>query len=214
MLEFVEPYFGKPQEVRLFFPLINSEREEIEKILKTLKIKKSDIIIVLNPGAGFIPKRWKKENFAELGKILLKDYDAKIIIIGGEQEIALAEEIKNIISSENVFSLAGRITIPQLAVLLEESDLIITNDTGPMHLASAVKCPVIAIFGPGNPYRYGPIGTKNYVVHSEIECFPCRIKRKCRKNFICMERVTVSEVIKSVRLILDEGKQLYLFDIE
>jgi len=214
IVRFLEPFFGKPEEIRLYFPFNNSDKEKISEIFKTFRIKKSDLIIVLNPGANFIHKRWKKENFAELGKILISDYGAKIIIIGGSQEITLAEEIKSLIGNTNVFSIAGKLTLQQLAALFEESDLLITNDTGPMHLASAVQCPVVAIFGPGNPYRYGPIGTKNYVVHIEIDCFPCRIKRNCKKNFICMSKITVSDVIKSVRLILDEDKQLSLFDIE
>lgn len=213
ILKFLKPYFGTTGEVHLYFPLSNVEREKTDNMLKFLKIKRSDILIILNSGANFLPKRWKKERFAEVAKALIKNFNAKIMIIGTKQERKLAEEVKNLIGNKEVFNMAGRTTVSELASLIERADLMITNDTGPMHIASAVNCPVVAIFGPGNPYRYGPIGTKNYVVHAEIECFPCRLEAKCKKDFICMDKVSVNQVLKSATLILDEGKQLYLFDL-
>ena len=214
VLHFLEPYFGKVQDVQIYFPVSQSDKERMEKLLKSLGIKKSDAIIILNPGAAFPKKRWKMENFIETARQLLKEYDAKIIVIGGMNEKGLAERIAGAVKSKDIFDFSGKTTLGELAALFQMSDLLITNDTGPMHLAAAVKCPVVAVFGPGNPYRYGPLGTKSYVLHTSLDCFPCKLEAKCRKKFVCMEHVSVEDVIKAVSLILDEGKQLHLFDIE
>lgn len=213
ILKFIEPFFGKIEKIHLYFPVKNSSREKITELFKKWNIKASDIIVVLNPGGNFIPKRWDKKNFISLGKALIKEYEAKIFVVGGEKEKNLTREIKEGIGDERVIDLGGKTTISELAALLEKSDLMVTNDTGPMHLASAVDCPVVAIFGPSNPYRYGPIGVKNYVVHADIDCFPCRVEGKCKIGFECMKRVTVEDVLKAARLILDEKQQQYLFNL-
>ncbi|MCL5409047.1 MAG: glycosyltransferase family 9 protein [Candidatus Omnitrophica bacterium] len=213
-IKFVESYFGKPENINLYFPVLQTDIEKTEKFFKTFGINKSDIIIVMNPGAAFPAKRWKKENFIQTGKEILKIYDAKIIITGNKLEKSLGEDIKIGINNKNVFNLAGETTIGELAAILKMADVLITNDTGTLHLASAVRCPVVVIFGPSNPYRYGPIGTKNYVLHADIDCFPCKLEAKCNKKFICMEYIYVKDVINAVSILLNEEKQLHLFEFE
>ncbi|MCL5674739.1 MAG: glycosyltransferase family 9 protein [Candidatus Omnitrophica bacterium] len=213
-LKFLEPYLGKVEDVHLYFPVSQSNKEKIEKLFKIFGIKKSDIVVVMNPGAAFPAKRWKKENFIQAGKELLKIYDTKIIIVGNKQEKILGEDIKTGINDKNVFNLAGGTTVEELYALLSMSDVLITNDTGTMHIASAAGCPVIAIFGPGNPYRYGPVGTKNYILHTYLDCFPCRFEAGCRKKFACMNHIPVKDVIDAVSVVLDEEKQLQLFEFE
>ncbi len=124
------------------------------------------------------------------------------MISGSPGEFNLAEEIWKGIKSGNCINLAGKITFRQLAYLLSRAVFLITNDTGTMHLACAMKCPVIAIFGPGNPRRYGPIGTRNIVLHTDRKCFPCRFEAKCDKNFLCMDDVTVEMVLSAAEKIL------------
>jgi len=182
--------------------------------LKSLGIKNSDIRIVLNPGAGREERHWDKEKFAEVAKELFNTYgDLKIFITGVESEKQLCEGIKNGINSNSVYNLAGKTSLKELAALLEGMDLVITNDSITMHMASAVNCPIVAIFGPTNPYRYGPIGTKNFVVHSDIDCFPCKNSKRCRRNYLCLKQVTTQQVIKPAMLILDEKEQPLLFDL-
>ena len=213
ILNFIKPFFGSEKEIKLYFPVSAIHREKIKEMFRSYNIKNSDTVVVLNPGANFEKKRWKKENFAEVGKELIKTYDAKIFIIGGKKERELTKEVKELINHKNVVDLGGKTNLRELAALLEKTDLMITNDTGPMHLASAMGCPVVAIFGPGNPYRYGPIGVKNCVVHADMDCFPCRVEDKCKIDFECMKRISVEQVLKAAMLILDEKQQPYLFDL-
>lgn len=214
MLDFVAPYFGKERDIHLFFPIAKKDRDVVEERLKSMGIKNSDIRVVLNPGAGGSGKQWAKEKFAALAKELLKTYgDIKIFITGVESEKNLGEEIKNLVNSSSVYNLAGKTSLKELAALLEKTDLIITNDSGTMHMAAAVNCPVVAVYGPTNPYRYGPVGTKNVVVHSRLDCFPCKNRRRCRKNFLCLEKISVEQVLRAAMLILDEKEQPLLFDL-
>ena len=202
-VRFLEPYFGKMESVELYFPLYEAEIDEYKKVFERTGISLDlDNFIVLNPGAAFEKKRWDKDRFAEVARAIISKYGVKVIIVGSSNEIDLAKEIAAKIHDERVFSLAGQISFRQLACLLSKSKLLITNDTGTMHLASAMKCPVIAIFGPGNPLRYGPIGTKSIVLHTERKCFPCRLEARCNKNFICMNDVKVQDVISAVDNLL------------
>ncbi|MCX8082781.1 MAG: glycosyltransferase family 9 protein [bacterium] len=213
LLNFLIPFFGKEENISLYFPVSRKDREALEIFLKTLGIKSSDRIVIFNPG-GREKKRLSEEKFADIGNALLNSYDSlKIIITGAHYEEQIGNKIKGLINSENIFNLAGKTTLKQLAALLEKASLIITNDTGTLHLASAMHCPTVAIFGPTSPYRYGPIGTKNIVVHSDIPCFPCNEKRRCRKDYLCIKQISPEEVIKAAMLFLDEKEQPLLFDL-
>lgn len=209
ILRFIEPYFGKSENIELYFPLKEEELDDYAKIFARIGISEPDRTIVLNPGAAFEKKRWDKNRFVDLGKYLLSRYEMKLVISGSTNEFALAEEIKENIKNRNCINLAGQITFRQLAYLLSRSQLLITNDTGTMHLASAMKCPVIAIFGPGNPQRYGPIGTDNIVLHTMRRCFPCRLEAKCDKNFVCMDDITVEDVISAVEKMLTDKPAIF-----
>jgi ADP-heptose:LPS heptosyltransferase len=90
-------------------------------------------------------------------------------------------------------------------------DLVITGDPFTILLACAVQTPVIGIYGPVNPYRYGPIGTRYMNVHCQIPCFPCRKYKRCRIGYGCLDSVETDQVLSDARLILDTEKQLYLF---
>ncbi len=203
IMRFFEPYFGKQEKIELYFPLTNQEISEYRKFFQQFNFFISGKnVVVINPGAAFVGKRWNKERFAEVARRIISHFDAGVVIVGNKQEHSLAEQIRIKINSDRAVNLAGKITFRHLAYLLSRASLLITNDTGTMHLASAVKCPVIAIFGPGNPLRYGPIGTCNYVLHTQRDCFPCRVESKCKKGFVCMEDVTVDDVFRSVSKIL------------
>ncbi|HOJ30718.1 MAG TPA: glycosyltransferase family 9 protein [bacterium] len=202
-LRFFEPYFGKCDKVELYFPLTDSEIKQHFEFFKNLGLMDTGKkIVVMNPGAAFEKKRWDKRNFIEVGKHIVRNYHATVAIVGNNKESDLAGAIKKGINDLKVFNLAGKTTFRQLAYLLSCSELLITNDTGTMHLASAMKCPVIAIFGPGNPQRYGPIGNRNIVLHTQRDCFPCVVESKCKREFICMNDVTIEDVCGAVLQML------------
>ncbi len=212
IMSFIEPFFGKG-EIKLYFPYPTSYKEKIKNLFNEIGIKSSDLVVVLNPGAKFEGKRWGKEKFARLAEELIKIYGAKIIISGSKEEKNLTRELKEMIGKKGVFDFGGETNLRELAAVYEFSDLVVSNDTGSMHLACAVGANVVAIFGPSNPYRYGPIGEKNFVVHSDIECFPCKKEAKCKINFECMKRISIDDVLKYCCLILDEKEKGRLFEL-
>ncbi len=199
-LKMLPSFLPIPKDKTLFFPITEEDRLSIQRTLKDYGIGPGERLIVLNPGANWEAKRWRKEGFAEVSDRLAKEYNVRIIIIGGKRERDLAEKIKGLMKIEAI-NLAGKTTLGELAALLEKSSLLITNDTGPMHLASAVKCPTVAIYGPGNWLRYGPYENRYKIVHSNLRCSPCNVTR-CKRNFLCMKLIKVSEVLRAAESLL------------
>jgi len=103
---------------------------------------------------------------------------------------------------ENIYNLVGKTTLKDVASILLESDLLISVDTGIMHLGAALGIPTIALFGPTAPWRCGPYGQKHIVIQKEVGCNPC-YKKKC-KSKLCMKSITVDDVWEAVRKKLKE----------
>lgn len=142
---------------------------------------------VLVPGARWLTKRWPPQRFAEIAKRL----PFKSLIVGSRDDIPLAEEIIN--SSEGkAISLCGKTDLRGLVEVIRRARLVVSNDSGPMHIAAAFGIPTFAIFGPTSELRTGPYGKNVFVVRAKIECAPC-FKRRCKKK-LCMESVTVEDV--------------------
>lgn len=158
--------------------------------------------VVIHPGAKFWFKRWPLERFAILTDILQKEMGLKVILTGGEQE---TEDIQFIISQMKTtgLSLAGRLTILQLAALYKRALLFIGNDSGPMHIAAASGTPVIALFGPTEPEIWGPWGGGHLTICKKVPCSPCSNRGCNLKPYNCMEQISVDEVLQGVYQCLD-----------
>ncbi|MGB9822822.1 glycosyltransferase family 9 protein [Thermodesulfovibrio sp.] len=175
------------------------DREKIEKFLKKIKIENKRKIVCFQVGAATKFKIWPKENFIELGKKLI-EYNKSIVILilGSKQEKKLCETIaKNI--GENAISLSGKLSLKELRALIERTDLLVTNDTGTMHIAVALKIKTVSLFCPTHAWGVGPI--QDLHLHKIIEkprpCNPC-ITKKC-KNPYCMNLIKVEEVLVSAK---------------
>jgi len=163
-------------------------------------------LIGLNPGATYGPaKMWYPERFSELGTRLFNGIGAGIVLVGGPSETDLCRTIARGISG-NVLDLSGRTDLPRLAAILSLCDLVVTNDSGPMHLASAVGTPVVALFGSTNPEATSPLGNHT-ILRKEVDCSPC-LERICpRGDMRCMEGIEVDDVLTAViRLLPDSGE--------
>jgi ADP-heptose:LPS heptosyltransferase len=125
-------------------------------------IERNRPLIGLNPGAGATYRRWSKERFAKVGDLLHKTHDAHICITAGRREGELPSEVANLMSGSPL--IITDTTTMQLAAILQKCDLYISNDTGPMHLSTAVKTPTIALFGASNPRQWGPIWPQHTVI--------------------------------------------------
>lgn len=177
---------------------ISSRDKEFAKVfLQKRGVTDKDLLIGLNPGSSekWKIKRWGKERFAQLSDELIKKDKAKIIIFAGPDNDGLTSEITKLMENEPIV-LEERVTLKQLAALIGECHLFITNDTGPMHIASAMKTKVIDIVGPSNPKKTGPLGDNVVIIKKDLPCRPCK-KRTC-EDLSCLRLITVEEVLKKV----------------
>ena len=137
------------------------------------------------------------DRFAALINLLSQQSDARIIVTGGPGDYNFGEKIIEGISPRPL-NLAGKTTLWQLGALIKGCDLYITCDSGPMHMSAAVDTKTIALFGPTDPVRHGPVGEGHIVLRKETQCSPC-YRRKCKHNgHDCMQAIQVDDVIKAV----------------
>ncbi|MDP2939242.1 MAG: lipopolysaccharide heptosyltransferase II [Candidatus Omnitrophota bacterium] len=172
----------------------------IREFLEKEGISPHDFLVVINPGANWSLKRWPKENFAEVSDRLIEYFNAKIVISGGDKDIDLAIDISNMMKAKPII-LTGKTTFKQLGALIERANLVISADSGPMHLAAAVGKNLIALFGPTDPKITGPRGKANTIImQKDVSCkIPC-YELDCRDN-LCMEAISVEDVLLEVRKI-------------
>lgn len=146
-----------------------------------------------------------KEKFVVLANRLVEDYALKIVITAsGIEDVALAGAIAKEIRYP-ALNLAGKTSVSQLAALLKRAAIFISNDSGPVHIASALGTPVVSIFGRNqaglSPARWGPVGAKDKYLHKEVGCSVC-LAHNCKIGFDCLKAITVEDVLKAVDDIL------------
>jgi len=153
------------------------------------------IVIALNPGATHEVNRWPTNRFAELADLITDQLHGCPLIIGGPDDVPLAGEI---IARSRVkpISLAGNTSLLQLGAVLERCNMLVSGDTGPLHLATATGTKVIGLFGAADPARTGPVGKGHRVIQAgTIPCVTCRSRRCNNQNYLeCMESITALEV--------------------
>ena len=160
---------------------------EEEKKFAIHFLKKKSFAVGIHPGSKDPFKRWRLNHFISLGKRLYKDYRAKIYVTGGKGEEILAKKVSDAIPK--ALSIAGKFNIRQLAALIEHFNLFLTNDTGPMHIAYAMKTATFSPFVPTHVSSCGPYQVKNAsFIQKSPTCFPC-LKKKCRDPF-CLEQIS------------------------
>jgi lipopolysaccharide heptosyltransferase II len=185
------------------FPLQIPEmvRDNMRDILRQNQVDINQQIFLINPGAKWNTKRWPVKNYACLVQYIKEQFGGHIILIGGNGDKQLAEEVASY-SRSNLTVLTGKTSLKQLAALMQMSTLLITNDSGPMHLANAVGTPTVAIFGPTNPIRTGPYHGNYIVVRRELSCIPCYL-RKCPTGQECLQELGVDQVMVAVNQIME-----------
>jgi heptosyltransferase-2 len=165
---------------------------------------RGELLIGINPGATYgEAKCWSPERFAELGRRLRENHGATILIFGSSrpQEKSLNAIIAQGIG-EGCLNLSGETSLLQLAALLRHCRLLVTNDTGTMHIAAGVGTRVVAIFGPTDPRTTSPLGEEHVVIRREVSCSPC-LKRLCPEDHRCMDLIEVEEVYNTVGMQLN-----------
>ncbi len=184
----------KPEPVgEVHLHLADSERRGAARQLQTLGLGGRRYLVGICPGASFGPaKRWLPERFANLADRLIDALGADVLIFGSPAESALAEEVAQVMEHTPVL-VAGKTTLREFMALLARCQLVITNDSGPMHLAAALDLPLLAIFGSTNERETGPIGHRLRIIKHPVACSPCGL-RECPIDFRCMTGVSVDTV--------------------
>lgn len=190
------------------------ERLGARDMLKDLKRP----VVAINPGAAYgSSKRWHPERFAEVAMKVIGDLGGSVLILGGPSEAPIAVEICKVLNgslsdalySEHVLSVAGKTNLRELAALISECDLLVTNDSGPMHIGYAVGTPLVAVFGSTSSDHTGPVGEGNRVVRKDTECAPC-YERTCRRGDLkCMDLITIDEVFDSVKSLISPHRAVF-----
>ena len=174
-------------DLRLRVP--DDERAAARADLAKEGVDGSGPLVVFNPGASYGPaKRWPADRFAALADRLAAERKARIVLTGaaGEAEIAAAVAAAMKVRPIN---LAGRTTLGRLLAVIAEASLFVTNDTGPMHMANALRVPIVAVFGPTEPKATAPFHPPAWVLKKDAPCWPC-LYRKCPFDHRCMTSIT------------------------
>ena len=163
----------------------------------------SENIIAINPGAAYgSAKRWLPERFAEVADELAHSYNATILLTGGPGENEIGADIAAAMSAP-VINMVGKTSVRQMMALLEQSSLLITNDSGPMHVAAAFAVPIVAVFGSTDHTTTSPAAENVKIVRKQTDCAPCLL-RQCPTDHRCMTAITAKDVIEAARQLLDK----------
>ncbi len=165
----------------------------------------TDLLIGLNPGSVYgTAKRWSFRRYAAVVDNLVSVTGAKIVIFGGRGEEELGLQIAKAMKARPIL-LSGKTSVRELMALLKCCHVLLTNDTGPMHMASALGVPVVAVFGPTDPRATAPSGTQHALVTAMIGCSPCLL-RACPIDHVCMNGIEEQEVFGAAMMLLKRAR--------
>ena len=158
-------------------------------------------------------KQWHLDRFAQVARTLAREHGATIVLTGSTGDRQLVDTVRAQLSDVAVIDVTGQLNLPELAAVLSRLDLLVTGDTGPMHLASAVDTPLVALFGPADPKRYGPASSRQKVLRVQLPCSPCGQVRlppeRCRGHVPdCMDGIQVAAVVAAAAELLDAGRRV------
>jgi heptosyltransferase II len=177
------------------------ERANARKLLEAEGVPRNAPFMVLNPGAAYgSAKRWDENRFAAVADTLVGEMHLAVALIGSENERPIAEKICGRMSNPSAV-VTGKTSLETLIGVIAESSLMVTNDSGPMHIAAALGVPTVAIFGSTDERVTAPFGGRTRVVKNPVECSPCLL-RECPIDHRCMKGVSVEDVCRAARDVL------------
>lgn len=184
------------------------DRAFVDRWLGSRAIAPGDAVVAIHPGSGRSApgRRWPAERFARLSDMISQRYGAHVMLTGTLDEKELIESVADAMVEEPVLGV-GDFSFRQVAALLGRCTLAVSNDTGLVHVAAAMRTPVVALFGPNLPLRYRPIGEGHGVLYKAVECSPCINihlgQTKTCDTPVCMGSISLEEVWQVVRERLD-----------
>ena len=179
------------------FPIALQEAhfERVAELLSAFAVDTSRGFVAVSPVAYWETKLWDEEKFAAVCDRIVRELGLPVVFTGESPEGPIAR-IRALMQTPSA-SVAGQTSLRELAALYRKASVLLTTDSGPMHLAAAVGTPVVALFGPTSPDRTGPYGEGHVVIRRDLDCSPCF--RKACKTRECMQAIGVDEVFEAVR---------------
>ena len=204
-LEMLSIFGVTPGEPKPVIMVQDAAASRVEALLREASVVPGDRLVAVHPSASCVSKRWMPERFAEVADRLADRQGARIGIIAGEADAPYAEQMARAMR-QPALNLAGRLSVAETAALLRHCRLLISNDSGPVHVAAAVGTPVVDIFGRNqrglSPQRWGPLGEGHVVLHKEVGCVTC-LAHDCDIAFLCLTSLTVDEVYDAAVSVLE-----------
>ena len=197
--------FGLPlglENIEVEFP-INITKAAEARATELVPRKEGQLIIGISPAARWPTKRLPIDKFAEVAAGISRNHEAKFVLLGTEADKENIDKLEELLHN-GATNLAGKTTLSDLSAVIRRMDLLVTNDSAPMHLADALGVKLVAVFGPTSPVRTGPYFQRENVVQARLECAPC-FKKKC-KRARCMLEMDAGEILAAVEKVLGEEK--------
>jgi heptosyltransferase-2 len=170
--------------------------------------------VTIHPGAAYgTAKRWPIDRYASLAESLVDNCGVRLVVIGAPNEREFGDALQERLArrwpnGEWGLNLVGQTSLPRLAAIISQTDLAIGNDSGPMHLASVLGIPVVALFGPTRATETGPWGENGEVIDLKLDCAPC-MKRECPIGHECMLGITLDKVLaRACAILRDQGDRV------
>ena len=183
------------QDCNIYFQFTPEDMQYVDSFLAAGLNER--LLIGMNTGGGWYTKRWGLDRFAELSDRLIKEYNASIVLAWGPGQHSDVEKIQSMMNEKPFIPPAT--TLKQLGALMKRCTCVISNDSGPMHIAAAVGTPVLGIYGPTVPLLQGPFGSNHVTVSKEgLDCLGCNYT-KCPIGHPCMLDLQVETVMEAVR---------------
>ena len=179
-------------------PIYDTDKRYVDDLLVGLEVNRA--LVAINPMAKWESKLWDLERFACLADVINTNLGVTTILTGSESDKIAIEKIVRGMTTK-ALNLAGKTNLKQLAYLYGKCKVVVSTDSGPMHMAAAMGSSVVGIFGPTSPLRTGPYGRNHRVVRVGLPCSPC-FKKSC-DHMSCMKGITVEQVYKTVKEMFD-----------
>ncbi len=191
---------GRPATPQFRFNISSDDRERVADALGRAGVRAGSSWIAMNVSARWPTKRWPVESFAAAADRLHEEGAGPVVLIGGPEDRADAQAVKALTRTASIIDLAGRTPLGLLPALLQSASVLLTNDSGPMHVAAAVGTPVVALFGPTSQVRTGPYGKNHRVLTHLLPCSPC-FSRRCTNAVEreCLTGIEPEQVVEAVR---------------
>lgn len=183
---------------RLVFKVLDEEFAHAKRQLADWGIAPNDDLVCIHPGASSFDKRWPEENYAEIADALVRERRAKVLILRGPEETALAWNIQSAMQADSI-AYAPK-SVRELGALIQCCSLVVCNDSGPMHIAAALDVPTVAIFGPTDHVAWKPLSKNATVVRRDMPCWPCSA-HKCKIGWECTKKLRVDLVWEKVEAL-------------